>query len=161
MRNRSAASLLRTEVPVNELNRRDVMRAVATGAALAGGATVAQTPAVLRQRPTPRQSRRSPKPRALPGAENGLSITATAHVAMCRSWVHQVYLTIEDGPCGFVTLDVHGFTLAAAAQAARVPVFVRHWGHDAAAELGLGSFAGALLAFDGSDLGGSADQPES
>lgn len=147
---------------MTELNRRDVIRGVVVGAAVAGGATAA-TPARVPSRRELLQQRREAEARgvvqrqALPGAACGLSSVVAATVSMCRSWDGQVYVVAADGAAGFCALDARGFTVASAAQAAGRSLFVRHWGHDELAEGGLGRFAGVLLAFDAEDLGGTTE----
>jgi hypothetical protein len=96
----------------------------------------------------------------LPGAACGLSPITAATVACCRSWDRQVHLTLADGGSGLCTPDAHGFAVAAAAQAAGRSLVVRYWGHDAAAELGVGRFAGVLLAFEAADLAATPDAAE-
>ncbi|MBL8752717.1 MAG: hypothetical protein JNK15_05400 [Planctomycetes bacterium] len=139
---------------MSELNRRDIIRAAAAGAALAGGAaatTAGRSPAELRRERRAAAVRATVR-RALPGEGLGLSPVEPATVAMCRSFDGQVLLEFTDGRCGLVALDARGFTVAAAAQAAGRTVQVRWWGHEPAAEGGLGRFAGALLALDADDL---------
>lgn len=138
---------------MNELNRRDVIRGVAAGGLLAGGAAVRLPDRSERLQQWRREGARRAVAVVLPGGGNGLSPVIEARVAMCRSWDGQVHLELADGRCGFVALEPRGFMLAAAAQAAGRAVAVRCWGHEAAAEGGLGRFAGALLAIDASDLG--------
>lgn len=144
---------------MSELNRRDVIRVAAVGAALAGTAAAASPGRAMPEARQARRTRllRTALQRALPAEGCGLSPVQTATVAMCRSFDGQILLELADGRSGLVALDARGFTVAAAAQAAGRPLVVRWWGHDAEAELGLGRFAGALLAFDASDLAGGEE----
>lgn len=144
---------------MSELNRRDVMRVVAAGTALAGAAAAGGgTTSVVRSQRRAELVRGAVR-RALPAANCGLSAVSPATVAMCRSFDGQVLLEVADGSCGLVALEPRGFTVAAAAQAAGRPVMVRYWGHDAAAAGGLGRFAGVLLAFAAEDLVEAEGQP--
>ncbi len=138
---------------MNNLNRRDMIRAAAAGAALAGGAVAASglAPAEV-QRARRVAAVRGAVRRALPVEGLGLSSVLAAQVAMCRSFDGRVLLELADGRSGLVVLDARGFTVATAAQAAGRPVQVRVWGHEGLAEGGLGRFAGALLALDAEDL---------
>lgn len=145
---------------MSELNRRDMIRAVAAGTAVAGTAmatsgrpgAAAPTPAEVR-RAHRLATTRAALQRALPGETCGLSPVQSATVAGCRSFDGQVLLELEDGRSGLVALDLRGFAIAAAAQAAGRPLCVRTWGHEPEAEAGIGRFAGALLALAAEDLG--------
>ncbi len=138
------------------LNRRDVIRVAAAGAALAGGAVASSRDGGPPPSPLQQVRRRSLPQTSLPfdhcGLRQGLSPVVAATVAMCRSWSREVLLQTADGRSGLLGVDAFAYALACAAQAAGRPLHVRHWGHDAAAELGLGRFAGALLALDPLDL---------
>lgn len=146
---------------MTELNRRDVIRAVAAGTAVAGTAMAAHggRPAVAA--PTAAELRRAHRlattrvalQRAVPGESCGLSPVQSATIAGCRSFDGQVLLELADGRTGLVALDLRGFAVAVAAQAAGRAVCVRTWGHEPEAEAGIGRFAGALLAFAAEDLG--------
>ncbi len=138
---------------MNNLNRRDMIRAAAAGAALAGGTVAAtgRSPAEL-QRSRRAATLRGALRRALPAEGHGLSPVLAAQVAMCRSFDGRVLLELADGRSGLVVLEARGFTVAAAAQAGGRPVQVRVWGYDADGEGGLGRFAGALLALEAEDL---------
>jgi hypothetical protein len=145
---------------MDALNRRDVIRAAAAGAALVGGAAAAtgvgRKPAELRRERLGQVARASLR-RALPAEGMGLSPVTTATVAACRSFDGRVLLDLACGRSGLVALDARGFTVAAAAQAAARPVQVRFWGHEPDAEAGLGRFDGVLLAFDAADLDDGAE----
>lgn len=138
------------------LNRRDVIRVAAAGAAMAGGAVASSRAGATPPTPLQRVRRASLQQAALRfdhcGLRRGLSPVLAANVGSCRSWSREVLLQVADGCSGLVGVDAFGYALACAAQAAGKPLFVRHWGHDAAAELGLGRFAGALFALDPLDL---------
>ncbi|MBX3464878.1 MAG: hypothetical protein KF830_17050 [Planctomycetes bacterium] len=88
----------------------------------------------------------------------GAGAPELATVTACRSWDGRVHLQLADGRSGLCVPEPRGFALAAAAQAAGRPVHVRCWGHDAAAEGGVGCFAGALLALDPADLATDDDR---
>ncbi len=141
---------------MTQLNRRDVIRVAAASAAVAGGvrATTADrsapgvAPANLKRHAAVANLRGC----GLPASLQGLSPLVAAEVGMCRSWSRDVLLMLRNGCTGLVALDAQGLALAAAAAAAKAPLYVRVWGHDPAAELGLGRFAGALLALDAVDL---------
>lgn len=155
---------------MTELNRRDVIRAVAAGSAVAGTAMVASSRRPATATPTAAEVRRAHRlattraalQRAMPGETCGLSPVQSATIAGCRSLDTQVLLELADGRTGLVALDPRGFAVAAAAQAAARPVCVRTWGHEPDAEAGIGRFAGALLAFAPEDLGsgGALDSAE-
>jgi len=143
------------ETTMTQLNRRDVFRVAAAGAATAG-AVRAATAGTTSPAPSTRSLRRELAAAALrgglPGSLMGLSPVLPVAVQGCRSWSRDVLLTLPDGQTGLVALDATGLALAAAAQLAKAPLFARVWGHEAAAEQGLGRFAGALLAAEAIDL---------
>lgn len=149
---------------MSELNRRDVIRAVAAGTAVAGTAMAATSGRPAAVVPTAAELRRAHRlaatrvalQRAVPGETCGLSPVQSSIVAGCRSFDGQVLLELDDGRTGLVALDPRGFAVAAAAQAAGRPLCVRTWGHEPEAEAGIGRFAGALLAFAAEDLGAGA-----
>lgn len=139
------------------LNRRDVIRVAAAGAALAGGAVASSRAGAAPPTPLQRARHSSLQQAVLrfdhAGLRRGLSPVVAATVALCRSWSREVLLQTADGCSGLLSVDAFAYALACAAQAAGRPLHVRHWGHDAAAELGLGRFDGALMALDPLDLG--------
>lgn len=140
---------------MTQLNRRDVFRVAAAGAATAGAvraATAGNSPSAPSNRSLRRDLAAASLRGGLPGCLQGLSPVLAVVVQGCRSWSRDVLLTLPDGQTGLVALDGTGLALAAAAQLARHPLFARVWGHEAAAEQGLGRFAGALLAADPIDL---------
>ena len=140
---------------MTQLNRRDVFRVAAAGAATAGAvraATAGNSPSVPSNRSLRRELAAAALRGGLPGSLQGLSPVLPVAVQACRSWSRDVLLTLPDGQTGFVALDATGLALAAAAQLGKEPLFARVWGHDVAAEQGLGRFAGALLAVDPIDL---------
>ncbi len=140
---------------MTQLNRRDVFRVAAAGAATAGVVRAATAETALSV-PSSRSLRRELAVAALrgglPGSLQGLSQALPVAVQGCRSWSRDVLLTLPDGQTGLVALDATGLALAAAAQLTRQPLYARVWGHEADAEQGLGRFAGALLAADAIDL---------
>lgn len=140
---------------MTQLNRRDVFRVAAAGAATAGAAHAATTrssPTVPSTRALRRELAAAAMRGGLPGSMLGLSEALPVAVQGARSWSRDVLLTLPDGQTGLVALDATGLALAAAAQLAKAPLFARVWGHDAGAEQGLGRFAGVLLAADPTDL---------
>lgn len=145
---------------MSELNRRDVIRAVAAGTAVAGTAMAATGARPGVPGPSAADLRRTHQlaltraalQRSVPGETCGLSAVQRATVLGCRSFDGQVLLEVADGARGLVGLELRGFAVAAAAQAAGRPLHVRYWGHEPQAEAGLGRFAGALLAFEADDL---------
>ncbi|MBL8739382.1 MAG: hypothetical protein JNL12_23345 [Planctomycetes bacterium] len=142
---------------MTQLNRRDVFRVAAAGAATAGAvraATAGNSPSVPSNRSLRRDLAAAALRGGLPGSLLGLSPVLSVAVQGCRSWSRDVLLTLPDGRTGLVALDATGLALAAAAQLAKQPLFARLWGHEVAAEQGLGRFAGALLAVDPTDLAG-------
>lgn len=140
---------------MTHLNRRDVFRVAAAGAATAAAvraATAGNSPSVPSNRSLRRDLATAALRGGLPGSQLGLSPVLPVDVQGCRSWSRDVLLALPDGQTGLVALDATGLALAAAAQLAKQPLFARVWGHEAAAEQGLGRFAGALLAADPIDL---------
>jgi hypothetical protein len=143
---------------MSSIDRRDLMRVVAGGAAFA-----AATPALAAARegaaPSPlapgiaEERRRSSE--ICPLGDAAARIHGEATVGLCRSWDSQVYLQLGKRLRGFVTVDARGFAIAAACQAAGRCVAVSAWGHDPDACGGLGRFDGALLAIDARDLPGA------
>ena len=141
---------------MTQVTRREAVRAIAAGAAIAGAGGLA-VPAVAAAAPgadlaieseatfgVARRSGVFGEPRAF--------VAASARVAHCRSWDSSVYLHIDPSTHGFVRLSPQGFAIAAAAQAADRPVAVRCWGHDAVANDGVGRFDGAHVALDEMDF---------
>ncbi len=133
---------------MSELNRRDMMRVAAVGAAGIGGATAAGSGAVAARRSHPAALRAALQRAGCPAGGDGLGPVCQAVVRGARSWDSQVHLELADGRSGLWAPDARGYALAAAAQAAGRTVFVRCWGHEPRAEHGVGRFAGVLLAFD-------------
>lgn len=143
-----------------ELNRRDMLRGVAAGTALVGGLSAAADEPKWTERLQAHRAaawREVPVPAHLPGHLCGLSPVRRAAVAMVRSWQMRVLLQVEDGAVGLCAVDDRTLAIAAAAQAAGRPVFVRYFGHEPDGAAGVGSFAGVLLAFDAQDLGGEPE----
>lgn len=137
---------------MTQQNRRELIRSLAAGAALTTGAS-----ALASSRPADRLAERSASPAQRPllapagGAMPGM-VTTTAEVLLCRSWDSRIYLLVDDASGGFASVDPRGLAIAAACQAAGRRVAVGYWGHDAAAEGGLGTFAAVHLAVDPRDL---------
>ena len=135
-----------------QVTRREAVRAIAAGAAVAGAGGLAAPAAAADGLMTgsdaayavARQSGAFGEPRAF--------VTAIARVAHCRSWDSSVYVHVDPSTHGFVRLSPQGFAVAAAAQAAGRPVAVRYWGHDAVADNGVGRFEGAHVALDPLDF---------
>jgi hypothetical protein len=137
---------------VSELNRRDMMRVAAAGAAGLGGAAAAGNLPVAARRSHPVALRAALQRAGCPAGGDGLGPVCQAVVRGGRSWDSQVHLELADGRCGLWAPDARGYALAAAAQAAGRPVFVRCWGHEPHAEHGVGRFAGVVLALDACEL---------
>lgn len=141
---------------MTQVTRRDAVRAIAAGVAIAGaggladppaaGAASADGPAACTDATfaVARRSGAFGEPRSY--------TTARAAVAHCRSWDSSVYVHIDSSTHGFVRLSPQGFAIAAAAQAAGTPVVVRCWGHDPVANGGVGQFEGAHVALDERDF---------
>ena len=148
---------------MNELTRRDAVKAIAAGAALSAAAPPAH--AALQPAP-PRIGERS-----LETSLRAAHLTACpvecresnpireGYVLHCRSWDSTIYLFVDEHLKGFIPVNPHAFAIAAAAQAADRPLAVRYWGHDPHWCGGAGRFDGALLAFDRRDLPSGESRP--
>ena len=140
---------------MTQVTRREAVRALAAGAAVAGAGGLAAPAAGaagaddfgVASEATFAAARRSGA-----AGEPRTWRTAAARVAHCRSWDSSVYLHVDSSTRGFVRLSPQGFAIAAAAQAAGRAVAVRCWGHDAVADGGVGRFEGAHVAFDVRDF---------
>lgn len=143
---------------MSSLDRRDLMRIVAGGAAATAAAPAlagtreASTPAPLAADLAPERMRAA---ETLPLGLGSAPIAGVATVGLCRSFDTRIYLQIGKRLRGFVSVDARGFAIAAACQAAGRKVAVQAWGHDPDADGGLGRFDGALLAIDARDLPGA------
>jgi hypothetical protein len=143
---------------MSSLDRRDLMRIVAGGAAATAAAPAlagtreASTPAPLAADLAPERMRAA---ETLPLGLGSAPIQGVATVGLCRSFDARIYLQIGKRLRGFVSVDARGFAIAAACQAAGRKVAVQAWGHDPDADGGLGRFDGALLAIDARDLPGA------
>lgn len=147
---------------MNELNRRELIRHSAVGAALAGTAS-----AMVRPEAGP-ASAGGRVPSGAMGAVSGVAAARDHEVvlpeACCVEWAavsharslgREVYLTLDGGRRGFVELGPEGFAIAVACQAAGRPVAVRCWGHEPAACMGAGRFLGAVVAVEAGDVPGA------
>jgi hypothetical protein len=135
---------------VDQVTRRDAVKALAAGAAVAVGAGAAKA----RDGAAPRV--RGSAPAGTGEVERHTQdAPRLARVERCRSWERRVYLTIEDGRRGWTPISASGLAIAAACQAADRPVAVLVWGHEAEWSGGEGRFEGALLAIERSDLAGA------
>ena len=141
---------------MTQVTRREAVRAIAAGAAVAGAGWLTGT-AVANAMPTDdaavgsdatiavaRRSGVFGEPRAY--------VTARVRVGHCRSWDSSVYLLVDSSTHGFVRLSPQGFAIAAAAQAAGRSLAARCWGYEATADGGVGRFEGAHVAFDELDF---------
>lgn len=148
---------------MSELSRRQAFQILASGAALAGGAAVAsaQTPtSATAPAAAPPQPSERVLEEVLRACRQGAARVQreepnpirAARVLACRSWDRQVYLFLDEATRGFVPVSEHGYAIASACQAADRPVWVQYWGHEALAGGGVGSFAGAHLAFEAHEL---------
>lgn len=143
---------------MSSLDRRDLMRIVAGGAAVTAAVPVlantreAPAPTALTADLGPERARTTD---SLPLGSGSALIQGAATVGLCRSFDARIYLEIGKRVRGFVTVDARGFAIAAACQAAGRKVAVQAWGHAPEAEGGLGRFDGALLAIDACDLPGA------
>jgi hypothetical protein len=148
---------------MSSLDRRDLMRFVAGGAAVTAAAPALASPrqvseaAPLAADLAPERARAT---EALPLGSGSAPIQGAATVGLCRSFDAQIYLQLGKRLRGFVAVDARGFAIAAACQAAGRKVAVQAWGHDPEANGGLGRFDGALLAIDAHDLPGSIERSD-
>ena len=143
---------------MTQVTRREAVRELAAGAAVAGAgglaapAAGATSAAGAGDFDVATEATFAAARRSGAAGEPRTWRTAAARVAHCRSWDSSVYLHVDPSTRGFVRLSPQGFAIAAAAQAAGRAVAVRCWGHDALADDGVGRFEGAQVAFDPRDL---------
>ena len=140
---------------MTQVTRREAVRALAAGAAVAGAgglAAPAAGAAGADDFPIASEATFAAARRSGAAGEPRTWRTATARVAHCRSWDSSVYLHVDPSTRGFVRLSPQGFAIAAAAQAAGRAIAVRCWGHDPVADDGAGRFEGAQVAFDPRDF---------
>lgn len=93
-----------------------------------------------------------------PGATNGekakalkiYSDTVKVTVWAARSWDHNVYLSMGSEVKGWVDLgsNAFAFAIAAAAEAAKRPIYVKYWGYDPNWGSGAGHFDGVHVSLD-------------
>lgn len=144
---------------MSSLDRRDLMRFVAGGAAVTAvapalaSAREVSTAAPLSSADLDAERTRTAE--ILPIGTASAPIQGEATVGLCRSFDAQIYLQLGKRVRGFVAVDARGFAIAAACQAAGRKVAVQAWGYDADANGGLGRFDGAVLAIDARDLPGA------
>ncbi|MBK9386308.1 MAG: hypothetical protein IPN34_15965 [Planctomycetes bacterium] len=143
---------------MSSLDRRDLMRFVAGGAAVTAAvpalATASEVSAAAPLAPD-LASERTRTAERLPIGAAAAPIRGEATVGLCRSFDAQIYLQLGKRVRGFVAVEARGFAIAAACQAAGRKVAVQAWGHDPDANGGLGHFDGAVLAIDACDLPGA------
>jgi hypothetical protein len=142
---------------MSSLDRRDLMRFVAGGAAVTAAAPAlasARDGSAAAPLAADLGSERARAAELLPLGTSAAPIQGEATVGLCRSFDAQIYLQLGKRVRGFVAVDARGFAIAAACQAAGRKVAVQAWGHDPEANGGLGRFDGAMLAIDARDLPG-------
>ena len=126
---------------MSTIDRRGVLRVFAAGSACAAGGPLA--------------AQSAPAPTSVVLDPTAPLLLGWADVEHCRSSSTEIYLRFDDTHRGFLAVDARGFAIAAACQAAGRPLAAQVWGHEAAAALGAGRFAGGVLAMQIHDLPGA------